>query len=145
MALENLPEAKNFFIVDIQNKKGKIIVSIDSYKGIKLDECVNVNRGLRNLFAGELDEYELEVTSPGLSEPLKVYQQYEKNVGKKVEVLLKQDRKKISGKLLDVDDRGIKLEEKKRIKTEKNKKKTVREEYSIDFDDIEYTKPVISF
>jgi ribosome maturation factor RimP len=106
---------------------------------------VNVNRGLRNLFAGELDEYELEVTSPGLSEPLKVYQQYEKNVGKKVEVLLKQDRKKISGKLLDVDDRGIKLEEKKRIKTEKNKKKTVREEYSIDFDDIEYTKPVISF
>jgi len=143
-ALEKLVGDKDFFVVDIQNKKGKITVFIDNYKGIKLDDCVRINKDLRDLFAGELEDYELEVTSPGLTEPFKVYQQYEKNIGKKVEVLLKTGQK-IEGKLLHADNDGISLEEKKRVKTSNKKKTTVRKEHQINFDDMEYTKTMISF
>ena len=143
-ALEKLTGEEDFFVVDIQNKKGKITVFIDNYKGIKLDDCVRINQDLRDLFDSELEEYDLEVTSPGLSAPFKVYQQYEKNLGKKVEVLLKTGQK-IEGKLLDVDNEGITVEEKKRVKTNKKKKTTVRKEHRISFDEMEYTKTIISF
>jgi hypothetical protein len=59
-------------------------------------------------------------------------------------VLLKTGEK-IKGKLLEVNPDDILIEEKKRIKNEKNKKKTVREEKSITFDEIKYTKLIISF
>ncbi|MFP4619875.1 MAG: ribosome assembly cofactor RimP [Bacteroidales bacterium] len=144
-ALDKVSGDKDFFVVDIQNKKGKVTVFIDNYKGIKLDDCVRINQDLRDLFEEELEAYELEVTSPGLTEPFKVYQQYEKNLGKKVEVLLKTGQK-LEGKLLQVDKEGIELEEKKRVKTDKKKKKAiVRKEHRIDFNELEYTKTIISF
>ena len=49
-AVENLLEQDRFFIVDIQNKEGKLKVIVDGYEGIKLDECVRINRDLRDLF-----------------------------------------------------------------------------------------------
>ncbi|MCF8335097.1 MAG: ribosome assembly cofactor RimP, partial [Bacteroidales bacterium] len=127
-----------------QNKKGKLTVFIDNYKGIKLDDCVRINKDLRDLFAEELEDYELEVTSPGLATPFKVYQQYEKNIGNKVEVLLKTGQK-LEGKLLQVDSDGIAVEEKKRVKTSTKKKTTIRKEHRINFEDMEYTKTIISF
>ena len=143
-ALDQLFSSKDFFVVDIQNKKGKITVFIDNYKGIKLDDCVRINQDLRVLFSGELDNYDLEVTSPGLTSPFKVYKQYEKNIGKKVEVLLKTGQK-LEGKLLNVDNEGIILEVKKRIKTNNKKRTTLRKEHRINFDEMEYTKTIISF
>ena len=143
-ALNELTGNTDFFVVDIQNKKGKITVFIDNYKGIKLEDCVRINQELRNLFAGELDEYNLEVTSPGLDSPFKVHQQYEKNIGNKVEVLLKTGQK-IEGKLLRTDKEGIALEEKKRMKKGNKKKTTIRKEHHIAFNEMEYTKTIISF
>ena len=143
-ALDKLIDNKDFFVADIENKKGKITVFIDNYKGIKLDDCVRINQELRDLFAEALEDYELEVTSPGLTAPFKVYQQYEKNIGNKVEVLLKAGQR-IEGKLLHVDSEGITLEEKKRMKTDKKKKQTIREEYVIAMEDVQHTKLLISF
>ncbi|MGM0529811.1 MAG: ribosome assembly cofactor RimP [Bacteroidota bacterium] len=143
-ALDELIVNTDFFVVDIQNKKGKITVFIDNYKGIKLEDCIRINQELRNLFTEELDDYNLEITSPGLESPFKVYQQYEKNVGNKVEVLLKTGQK-LQGKLLRTDNKGIALEEKKRIKKSNKKKTTIRKEHHINFDEMEYTKTIISF
>ena len=143
-AVEELADQRGFFIVELQNKKGKIQVIIDDYQGIKLDDCIHVNRDLRSLFGQQLDGLDLEVTSPGLSEPFKVFEQYDKNVGRKVQVQI-QDGRQISGKLLKVDAQGVTVEENKRIKNEKNKKKTVHEEHQIPFEDIHHTKLLISF
>lgn len=143
-AVEELATKRGFFIVDLQNKKGRIQVIIDDYQGIKLDECVEINRDLRSLFGEKLDDVDLEVTSPGLTEPFKVYEQYDKNVGRKVQVQLT-DGRQISGKLQQVAPDQIMVEEKKRIKNEKNKKRTVHEEHEIPFTDIQHTKLLISF
>lgn len=143
-AVEELAERRGFFIVGLQNKTGKIQVIIDDYKGIKLDECIEVNRELRSLFAEQIDAYDLEVTSPGLTEPFKVYEQYDKNLGQKVQVQL-HDGTHISGRLLKVSPEQIRVEEKKRIKTDKKKKKTIHQEHDIPFGDIHHTKLLISF
>jgi len=143
-AVEELAEQRGFFIVGLQNKKGKIQVIIDDYKGIKLDECIDINRELRGRFQEQIDDYDLEVTSPGLTEPFKVYEQYDKNVGRKVQVQL-QDGSQISGRLVSVSPEKIQVDEKKRIKTEKKKNKTLHQQHDILFGDIHHTKLLISF
>jgi ribosome maturation factor RimP len=142
--VEELAEERGFFIVEIQNKKGKIKVIIDDQPGIKLDECIDINKALRAHFGERIDEYDLEVTSPGLTEPFKVLQQYRKNIGQKVQVLRK-DGTTLSGTLLDVTPEQITLEEKKRVRNEKKKKKTIREEHAIALEDVQHTKLLISF
>lgn len=143
-AVEDLAEQRGFFIVGLQNKKGKIQVIIDDYKGIKLDECIDINRELRARFAGKIDDYDLEVTSPGLTEAFKVYEQYDKNVGHKVQVQL-HDGSQIRGRLVSVSPEKIQVDEKKRIQTEKKKKKTLHQQHDILFGDIHHTKLLISF
>jgi len=142
--VEKLAEERGFFMVDLQNKKGKIKVIIDDQPGIKLDACIDINKALRAHFGERIDEYDLEVTSPGLTEPFKVLQQYQKNIGQKVQVLRK-DGTTLRGTLLDVSPEQITLEEKKRVKTEKKKKKTIREEHAIALEEVQQTKLLISF
>ena len=142
--VEELAAERGFFIVDIKNKNGKIKVIIDDQAGIKLEKCIGINKALRSHFGERVDDYDLEVTSPGLTEPFKVLQQYQKNVGQKVQVLRK-DGTTLSGTLLDVTPEQITVEEKKRIKTEKKKKQTIREEYVIAMEDVQHTKLLISF
>jgi len=134
----------DYFIVGIQNKQDTIKVIVDGYKGIDLDKCGEITRKLRSSFGEKVDDYNIEVTSPGLTSAFQVIEQYKKNIGQKVEILLKTGEK-ITGKLQEVNPESIFLEEKKRIKTDKNKKKTVREEKTIKFDEIKYTKLIISF
>jgi len=143
-AVEGMLDPDNYFIVGVQNPQDTIKVIIDGFKGVDLDKCAEITRDLRSLFGEELDEYNVEVTSPGLTLPFQVKEQYIKNKGNKVEVLL-QNGEKIKGKLLEVNPEDILVEEKKRIKNEKKKKRTVREEKKINFKEIKHTKLIISF
>ncbi|MEI9935533.1 MAG: hypothetical protein WDM71_11945 [Ferruginibacter sp.] len=43
--------------------------------------------------------FSLEVSSPGIEEPLKILRQYKKNIGRKIEVLL-QDETKSEGQVV---------------------------------------------
>ena len=86
----------------------------------------------------------MQVASAGLGEPFKVYQQYEKNIGRKVDVKLK-GGEKILGKMLSaIPDEGIVLETKNREKIGK-KKQVVVKEHKLAFEQIDQTKIVISF
>ncbi|MBK8658026.1 MAG: ribosome maturation factor RimP [Bacteroidetes bacterium] len=100
----------------------KIEVFVDSDTGIHIDECAQVSRFVEaNLDGSGLvpDNYILEVSSPGMSNPLKVPRQYKRRIGRKLEVL------KINGEMLLVqlvavhDDRIVLTE----VKEEKSKKK----------------------
>jgi len=55
-------------------------------------------------------DFSLEVSSPGLDEPLKLHRQYLKNVGRNVEVIRK-DGIKTEGKLVGVSGTDIVIEE----------------------------------
>lgn len=120
--LETSPE---YFVVNIRIKPtGNVKVFIDGDQGVNIDKLAGINRPLyKQLLALSLfpeDDFSLEISSPGLDEPLKMLRQYLKNIGRKVEVLM-EDGTIREGVLLEADESGISIEEttgKKQIKTQ---------------------------
>lgn len=105
------------FLVEIKVKPtNNIKVYVDGDKGVGIDELVRYNRSLyRQLEEKALfpeGDFSLEVSSPGLDEPLKMQRQFVKNTGRDVEVLL-HDGTVITGKLVAVTDDTILVEETK--------------------------------
>lgn len=99
--LEPYLEEGKYFIVDIQIKPGrasqKVLILLDSDEGITIQECADISRGLGNDLeaADVLDTaYTLEVSSPGLDQPLRLPRQYHKNIGRDIKVSL------VSGEIL---------------------------------------------
>ncbi len=104
---------EGFFLVDVDQKQGskKIAVFIDGDNGVDIVACKNLSRQLSE----KLDEmdysempYYLEVSSPGIDRPLKFKRQYDKNVGRELEVRLNGNNT-LTGKLENVTDSGITL------------------------------------
>jgi len=84
-------------------------------------------------------EYSLEVSSPGVDEPLKLHRQYTKNIGRDVEVVFVDGTKK-EGKLLEVAEADILLEH-----TSGKGKKAVTQQVLIPFQQIKSTTVQIKF
>ena len=142
--VEKVIDLQSQFVVEISvSAKNKVLVSIDSFKGITIDDCISVSKSIEKTFDRNIEDYELEVTSAGLTQPFKVVQQYHKNVGKNIEVLLKTGQK-FEVKLISVATNGIAIE--KTIRKEGSKKKEFqKEEQFIEFEDIKSTKLIIEF
>lgn len=144
-ALESiLEETPEYFLVEIKIKPThNIKIFVDGDQGITIEKCIAINRALykkiEELAMYPEGEFSLEVSSPGLDEPLKFHRQYVKNVGRPVEVLLL-DGVKIEGKMTDVTEDGIIVEETKG----KNKKKELIN-HSILFNNIKSTKLQVVF
>jgi len=143
--VETLLEGQtDHFLVEVRVKPtNNIRVYIDGDQGISIEKCVQINRGLYKkleemaLFPN--GDFSLEVSSPGLDEPLKLHRQYRKNIGRLVELLL-QDGSKLEGRLLEVSEDGLIVEETKG----KNKKKEVIN-HTFLFDNIKTTKIQVVF
>ena len=90
--------ARGCFIVDISvSKDNDIVLTIESEKGkIELDDCVSLSRYFETKFDREVEDYSLTVSSAGLDQPFKVFKQYEKALGSKVEVSLKGGKKMVA-------------------------------------------------
>ena len=139
--IESEPEV---FLVEIRIKPtNNVKVFLDADKGMSLDKLIQYNRKLyrdleeSSFFPG--GDFSLEVSSPGLDEPLKLKRQYQKNIGRSIEVL-RVDGVKNEGKLLTVSDDEIVMEEEKG----KGKKKEVIQ-HIIPFENIKSTKIQIKF
>ena len=127
-----------YFLVEIRVKPtNNVKLFLDGDEGVTIEKCISWNRALykrieeENLYPD--GNFSLEVSSPGVDEPLKMLRQYKKNVGRSVEVILK-DGIKIAGKLIDVSEEAITVEETKG----KNKKKEVIQ-HQFQFDQIKST------
>ena len=87
---------------------------LDGDAGLPIEKCVYFNRKLYKLIEEKQlfpeGEFSLEVSSPGVDEPLKLQRQYTKNIGRNVEVTFTDDTKK-TGKLIQVADADILIEE----------------------------------
>ncbi|WP_374166301.1 ribosome assembly cofactor RimP [Arcticibacter sp. MXS-1] len=141
---QKISDRPDLFLVDVKmHPNGKLIILVDGDNGIGISDCVAISRHV-GFHLEEEDAiehaYNLEVSSPGIDTPLKQVRQYQKNIGRSVAVKLN-DGSKREGKLVEVTEHGIKLEEK--IK-EKGKKAEIVESL-IPFADITETKVLISF
>ena len=142
---ECIDSAKEFVVELSVSPSNKILVLIDSDEGISIDRCVAVSREIEQHFDREVDDFELEVSSAGLSSPLKMARQYHKNVGRSLDVVLN-DGLKMSGKLVQVNEDGFSLEVEEMVKEEgmKRKKLQVRT-VSIKYDEVKTATVVISY
>ncbi|TDB67857.1 ribosome maturation factor RimP [Arundinibacter roseus] len=114
--LEPYLEEGKYFIVDIHVKASKVsqkvMILLDSDEGITIQECADISRALGNdLEASETIDtpYTLEVSSPGLDQPLHLLRQYTKNVGRELKVSLVSGEI-VSGTLVEVKESSIVLQ-----------------------------------
>lgn len=136
-----LLDKPDFFLVDVRvSPKNEIVVELDSFTSLGIDDCVALNKEIESKLDREVEDYELEVGSAGLTSPLKTSKQYLKYKNKPVEVLLK-NGEKYEGALLDSDDIGFSIEIEKQVKLEGAKRKTtVQEILKFSFEQVKYTK-----
>lgn len=139
-----IAEDPELFLVEVRIKPThNIKVYIDGNQGISVDKLVQYNRRLYKIIeeAGYYPEgeFSLELSSPGLDEPLKLHRQYLKNVGRIVEVTGIDGVKK-EGKLLSATETEIVVEE-----TKGKGKKAETVQHTIPFDQIKTTKIQIKF
>jgi ribosome maturation factor RimP len=139
-------DIEKYFIVKVKVSPGnKIFVAIDNYSHITLDECAQINQMLVPLLDAIDDDYELEVSSPGLTQPFEVVEQYKKYKDNEVEVLLRSGEKKI-GVLGETFENGFDLwVEKKVSEAGSKKKKKVTEKQFVEFSEVKYTRRKIKF
>ena len=154
--IQKLVEARiedtDLFVVDIQIVSGnKITVLLDGFNGVGINDCVIVSRGVENDLDRDEGDFELYVSSAGLDMPLKVKQQYEKNIGRAVKILTL-DGHKHEGVLTVANDEHLEIHYEEKVRVEGRKKKElinqVRKYYFEHDDDgkkIKETKIIISF
>jgi ribosome maturation factor RimP len=142
---EKLASSDNY-LVDVVIKPGNlIVVEIDNDEGVCIDDCAELSRYVESHLDREVEDFELEVGSAGITSPFKVLRQYIKNIGNEVEMLLKNGTK-LSGVLKAADENGVIVTVEKQVKPEGAKRKiTIEEDLSYTFEEIKYTKYLIRF
>ncbi len=143
---ENKLRENESFLVDVTvSAMNKIRVTIDNFRGVSIQECVGVSRFIENQLDREAEDFELEVSSPGLDQPFKVFQQYRKYLGREVEVKLN-DGKKTEGKLITANEKEIELEQssKEKIAGKKGKQLVIKQ-VNLPFEKIKETRIIIKF
>jgi len=88
--VEEATEGSGFFLVDVHVSKGNLIqVYLDHMNGISLDDCALYSKQIEERLNRDAEDFELQVSSPGLGQPLKVIRQYHKSIGEKLDIQLK--------------------------------------------------------
>lgn len=139
-----IAEKKEVFIVSVRIKPtNNIKIFLDADNGLNIDTSAKINRSLYRIIEEKGwypdGNFSLEVSSPGLDEPLKLLRQYHKNIGRAVEVML-EDNAKVEGKLLQASEEAVEIE----IKEGKNKK-AVTLIKTIPFKEVKQVKILVSF
>ena len=138
--VEEFIKGTSLFPVAVKvSSSNKITVLVDKNEGITIDECASMHRYIENSLDRAIEDFELQVSSPGLNMPFLVKEQYLKNEGKKVEITDIEGSKHI-GKLKNVTKGGFELETEFKIK---GKTKEVKD-ISFNFDQIKSTKVILT-
>jgi ribosome maturation factor RimP len=108
-------------------------------KDITIEECAAIHRHLEKSLDRDTEDFELQVSSPGLDMPFGVIEQYYKNEGNKVEVVTS-DGEKFTGTLKNVTSGGFELETEVKVK---GRGKEIKE-ISFNLDQVKATKTILT-
>lgn len=145
-SVERAIAGTDLFIVDIKvSPQNNIVVELDSPGSIDIDTCASVTRAIEKDFDRDVEDYELEVGSAGLTAPFKVRGQYLKNIGNDIEVLTR-DGRKLHAVLTAVGDDDFTFEYPVKYKEPGAKRPTtVMQDETLAFADVKSVKYLISF
>ena len=131
---------KNLFLVAVRvSSTNRITILADKMEGITIDECAEIHRHIESTLDRDQEDFELQVSSPGLDMPFGVIEQYYKNEGKDVNVI-DNEGSKYSGKLKNVTQGGFELETEVKVK---GKAKEIKD-ISFNFEQVKATKAVLT-
>ncbi|MCH4156206.1 MAG: ribosome assembly cofactor RimP [Muribaculaceae bacterium] len=139
-------EGSNAFLVDVSvSADNCIVVEIDSTDDISIDQCANLTRTVEANFDRDVEDYELEVGSAGLTSPFRVKGQYLKNIGNEVEILTAAGKKE-HGTLKAAGDDNFTVTISRKVKPEGAKRPVlVDEDVTFAYTDVKYTKYLMQF
>ena len=142
LATAMIADYPEYFVVDIRIKPtNNVKLFVDGDNGVPVEKLVAFNRNLYTRLEAEAlfpdNDFSLEVSSPGLDEPLKLHRQFVKNIGRKVAVTLLDGSEK-EGTLLAATETQLTIEE--TVGKKKEKKTT-----DINLNEIKHTKVCIVF
>ena len=139
--------ARGCFIIEVSvSKDNDIVLTVEKEEGvIELDDCVSLSRYFETKFDREAEDYSLTVSSAGIDQPFKVFKQYQKALGTKVEVMLKGGRKMVAV-LTAADQESVTLKYTAKEAVEgKKKKELVEHEDRFTMDQVNSVRPYIEF
>ncbi len=100
-------EGSEKFLVSLKiTPDNRIFVDIDGDNGVNIDDCIELSRAIESQLDRDAEDFELNVSSAGADQPLKLVRQYRKNVGRDLEVVTL-DGERAEGTLEDASDDGI--------------------------------------
>ena len=103
-------EDTDIFLVELKISGGnKISVLVDAIGGLPITDCMKVSRGIEHNLDREVEDFELNVSSPGLDKPFRVFKQYEKNIDRSIRIALI-DEGVFDAKIITVDEPTIELQ-----------------------------------
>lgn len=142
---EAFQENNSLFLIDLDiTKDNKILVVIDGDKGVSVEDCIAISRKIEHNLDRDEEDFSLEVSSAGVSQPLQLERQYRKNLGRKLQVTT--NNEKIEATLTEANQDGIKLNWKAREPKPVGKgKRTVKKEAVLPYDEIVDAKVMITF
>jgi ribosome maturation factor RimP len=128
------------FLVAVKvSSSNRITVFADRNEGITIDECAGIHRHIEKNIDREKEDFELQVSSPGLDLPFVVIEQYYKNAGRKVEVI-DNEGSRYTGNLKNVTTGGFELETEVRVKGKTKELKDI----SFNFEQIKSTRVILT-
>lgn len=144
--VEEWLQNKEYFLVDASvSPDNRIVVEIDHAEGVWIEDCVELSRFIESKLDREVEDFELEVGSAGIGQPFKVLQQYYIHIGCEVEVLTR-GGKKFVGILKDAGEENFVVTVEEKVREEGDKRpKLVERDLTFMYDEIKYTKYLITF
>ena len=137
-------EGTSMFVTAITIKAGNnIMVFLDGDSGVSISDCVKVSRHIESSLNRDEEDFELHVSSHGLTSPLVLPRQFKNHTGKTVTVLFKSGIKK-TGILVSSTEEGFLFSETDK-KKKKKKEDIVAEPETIQYEETKEVKLNISF
>ena len=137
-------EGKEYFLVDVQvSEDNRITVEIDQKDGVWMDDCVELSRFIDSQLNRDEEDYDLEVGSSGIGQPMKVLRQVQNCIGKEVEVKMA-DGRKLAGILKEADEGQVAVTVTEKVKEEGMKRaKMMKRDVVLNRAEMDYIKQII--
>ncbi|MDR2085223.1 MAG: ribosome assembly cofactor RimP [Bacteroidales bacterium] len=137
----------DIFVVEIKiSESNNIEIFLDSDTVVTIDDCVALSRHIEGNIDREKEDYNLMVSSSGITSAFLTIRQYKKNIGKEIIVTFA-DNKPLKGILKNVSEDGIILTKQTLSNVKKGMKPKIKaeEDISINFNDIKNAKLFFDF
>jgi len=136
---DHLTDTGKFLVELLIKPTNRVYIFLDGDQGVTVSDCIELSRYVESQLDRESEDFELNVSSAGADQPIRMPRQYLKNIGRFLNVKLSEEIT-LTGKLESVDEKGIIL-----LTKGDKKKKKAPETIELAFDQIIESKVIISF